>query len=482
MGRSFAPLATCAVLFLASTVGAAPPRPEVRCAGARLEGTGKATRAALTCEGEQASAGLVGGPCEGALDGLEQAFAAAESRGVCVTAGDSSGVRGLAADLLGTLRETLRPSPAASRCARAKLGAAGRLAHASLVCTARAWGKGPGAEAACVDRARSRLASAFRKAEGKHECLTTADATAVEGLVDAFVEHVVGLIGAAPVDLAATVDGDAVLVTWTAPDPSSGHTQVRLLRGLNAPPTGPDDPLATLLSTGSATSFRDSLAGLRPDTPETPRTYHYAVFGCPSVGPCEGVGSHTSLALSLVQALRAGGYVLYWRHPSATVCIDRTDLGTAASTTYPDWWKRCDAACTVDPVTATARQLSPAGVAQATAIGNFFRDQAIPVGRVVSSEFCRCVTASTLMNFGPAIEQDPGITFFVYDEPNRCAHALAHMAELPAAGTDTAVIGHAGFTCPLLDLLAMGEAAVYRPDGAGGAEYITRVTSDAWHP
>jgi phosphohistidine phosphatase SixA len=471
------------VLLLASTAGAAPPRPEVRCAGAKLEGTGKATRAALTCEGEQAGAGLFAGPCEGELDGIEQAFAAAESRGVCETAGDTSGVRGLAADLLASLREALRPSTAASRCARAKLGAAGRLGHASLACTARAWGKGPGVEVACLDRARSRLASAFRKAEGRHECLTTDDAASVEGLVDTFVADVVGLIGSAPVGLAASVDGNAVLATWTAPDPSSGHTQVRLLRGLNAPPTGPDDPLATLLYAGPATSFRDPLTGLLPDTPEVPRTYHYAVFGCPSIGSCEAMGSHATVTPTLAQALRAGGYVLYWRHPSATVCIDRTDLGTAASTTYPDWWKRCDAACSPpDPVTATARQLSATGVAQATAIGEFFRDQAIPVGRVLSSEFCRCVTAAELMNLGPAIEQDPGITFFVHDEPNRCAHALARVAEPPAPDTDTAVIGHAGFTCPILDSLAMGEAAVYRPDGAGGADYITRVPSDAWHP
>src|SRR5262249_40563791 len=215
------------------------------------------------------------------------------------------GAGGVAAVLREAVREALRPSTGASRCARAKLGAAGRLAHAGLQCTARAWGKGPGAEAACVDRARSRLASAFRKAEGKHECLTTGDAASVEGLVDAFVAHVVGLIVSAPVDLAANVDGDAVLVTWAAPDPSSGHTQVRLLRRPTPPPPDADDPLATLLYSGPETSLRDTLAGLRPDLPEAPRTYHYAVFGCPSVGPCEGVGSHTSLALSLVQALHA---------------------------------------------------------------------------------------------------------------------------------------------------------------------------------
>ena len=41
-----------------------------------------------------------------------------------------------------------------------------------------------------------------------------------------------------------------------------------------------------------------------------------------------------------------------------------------------------------------------------------------------------------------------------------------------AAGTNTALIGHAGFTCAVLQSLAWGEAAIFKPDGAGGTQFV----------
>ncbi len=282
-----------------------------------------------------------------------------------------------------------------------------------------------------------------------------------------------------PGELTAAIAGPDVVLVWNAPAP--GFTDVRLLRRLDEPPADAHDPSADLVYAGAATNAVHPVSQLLPSTDDTPRTYHYALFGCVAGTACDDGDARATLAPTLVQALRGGGYVLHWRHASATVCADATGLGLAATTAYPDWWKRCDATCPMgETPTATARQLNDTGVAEATAIGQTFAQQEIPVGRVVSSEFCRNVTTAELMAFGPAIEQRQDVTFFVYDEAGRCDASYALITAVPAAGTNTAVIGHAGFTCPVLQDLAWAEAAVFRPDGTGSALFIARVPWNAW--
>ncbi len=280
-----------------------------------------------------------------------------------------------------------------------------------------------------------------------------------------------------PDGLSAVLNGAEVVLAWT---PASG-TAVRLLRRLDVPPTDAFDPLSTLVYAGAAQSAAHPTAALLPSTAETVRTHHYAVFGCVADDDCEGIGSRTTLAPTLVEALRGGGYVLHWRHASANVCADDTALGTASTTGYPDWWKRCDAMCaTPQTTTATARQLNATGVTEATAIGDVFAQRGIPIGRVLSSEFCRNVATAELMAFGPPIEQRQDLTYFVHDEANRCAASYALIGQVPAAGTNTAMIGHAGFTCPILGDLAWSEAAVFKPDGTGAALLLGTVVWGDW--
>lgn len=282
----------------------------------------------------------------------------------------------------------------------------------------------------------------------------------------------------APMNLAATVNGVIVSLTWTSPDPASGNRMVRLLRRLNALPAGPNDPEATLVYSGAAASAADAVANLLPSTALQARTYFYAVYACTAELQCNLSASTTALVLDLAQALHAGGYVVHWRHASADVCQDNLALGNASTTTSPNWWKSCDSNC----ATATARQLNATGLTESISIGNALRQHAVPFGRVLSSEFCRNFTTAELMNLGPAIEQIPEITYFVYDEANRCANSQMLVAQAPAPGTNTAVIGHAGFPgfCPILGELAWAEAAVFKPDQVGGTMFIARVPAADW--
>lgn len=282
-----------------------------------------------------------------------------------------------------------------------------------------------------------------------------------------------------PHGLVATVQGSQVILTWSNADLCAGFTEVRIVRRLNAPPTGPDDPEATQVFQGPAIATAEPLLALLPNTPETARTYHYAVYGCTSTNFCNPAGSVATLTPTVVQCLLGGGYTLYFRHALATTCNDRTDLGTAATTTEPGWWTSCDPNC--PPAgDATARQIDPAGIVQATIAGMDMATRGIPVGRVISSEFCRCVTTADLLGFAPPTELDPGITFFVYDEFGRCMASLGLLAEVPTMGTNTILVGHVGMTCQLLGTLAVAEAMLYKPDGVGGSQYLTRIPYDTW--
>ena len=274
----------------------------------------------------------------------------------------------------------------------------------------------------------------------------------------------------------ATIDPGGIHLTWTNPNPPMTFAKVKLVRSLNAPPTGPDDATAALVYIGPAEATTDDSTVLLPNTPANPRTYFYRAYGCTQDDLCETQGSATQAAPTLIQCLGAGGYTLYWRHGTANQCSDATNLGTAQNTMFPDWWKSCDANC----ATATARQLSPAGVTEAMTVGSDVASRGVPIGRVRTTEFCRGVQTAQNMAFPPMIEQEQDLTPFVYEEPDPCAKTMAMIAVPPMAGTNTALVSHSHLMCPVLDQLLNAEAAIFKPDGAGGALFIARVPWNQW--
>ena len=280
-----------------------------------------------------------------------------------------------------------------------------------------------------------------------------------------------------PMNLTVKIIGKDVQLDWTkSVKPSS-----LVVRKLGSDPTGPNDPGASIVYVGTGETSTEPLRNLMPNTPTDPRTYHYAVYGCE--GACNGTPALASLTPTVVQCLAGGGYNLFWRHASADVCSDQTGLGTAANTSYADWWKRCDNNCPMGQMaTATARQLNATGMMEADAIGKSLTMRGISIGRMLSSEYCRALSTAQLMNVVPAasIEQKTEITYFVYDEANRCTNTMSLLAVEPPTGANTGMISHAGFVCPTVDSLAWSEAAIYKPDGMGGSTYITRVKWNEW--
>jgi hypothetical protein len=299
------------------------------------------------------------------------------------------------------------------------------------------------------------------------KCGTTAPSVAVSSPGDGGMS-----LGISGLTTTISADKQSLQLSWVTTAP-----RVKVLRTLNGPATGLTDPSATVVFDGAASSASERLDQLLPNLPLAARTYTYTAWGCLGA-TCSSVPATTTRALTLRQALQGGGYTLFWRHASAGVCTDNLTLGNASVTTTPNWWKSCDATCG----TATAEQLGTAAATELAAVQTFFQSNGIAVSRVLSSEFCRAVRTAQGFQFPPLVEQVPALTYFVYDEANRCRDASSLLNANPAMGTNVAHVGHSIYpaACPILDSLEPGEAAIYRPTLGAPPRYIARVNTAQW--
>jgi len=166
---------------------------------------------------------------------------------------------------------------------------------------------------------------------------------------------------------------------------------------------------------------------------------------------------------ALVSALRAGGFILYFRHAS-------TDFGQSdeSMTSFEDCAKQ--------------RNLTEKGRNEALAIGAAIRELKIPIGRVLASPFCRTVETATLA-FGQAeksmdLRGGPASS----NDINRYAGLRRQLSTSPTAGTTTVLLGHGN---PFRAVagpphLMEGEAAVIRPLGGERFEIAARIRADQW--
>lgn len=276
--------------------------------------------------------------------------------------------------------------------------------------------------------------------------------------------------------LTAVVSADTkrVELAWSTTAP-----RVKILRTLNVMASGPSDPAGTVVFDGAGASVSERLDALLPDMPLEARRYTYTAWGC--IGStCAATPTTAPFRFTLKQALKGGGYTLFFRHATATTCVDQTSLGNASTTSSPGWWRSCDATCG----TAKAAQLTPATSGpELAAVQTFFSTNGIPVSRVLSSEFCRAnATASGFALDAGVIEQVQALTYFAFDEPNRCRDATSLLNAQPAVGTNVVHVGHVEYpaACPVLDSLNFAEAAIYRPQLGAPPRYIARVGTTQW--
>lgn len=168
---------------------------------------------------------------------------------------------------------------------------------------------------------------------------------------------------------------------------------------------------------------------------------------------------------ALLQALRKGGHVLYFRHGKtdlATKDTDRTRLDDCS----------------------TQRQLSAQGQQEMKDIGRAFVALGIPVGGVRSSPYCRALDSARLA-FGKAQADDDLRHTVTADEATtrQRAQALERLlATPPAAGTNTVLAGHTGNLQEASGIWPSpeGVAVIFAPDGQGKARFVASVPPERW--
>jgi phosphohistidine phosphatase SixA len=170
---------------------------------------------------------------------------------------------------------------------------------------------------------------------------------------------------------------------------------------------------------------------------------------------------------ALVQALRGGGHVIYIRHT-------RTEREGA------------DQVSAVMGDCATQRMLSEAGWRDARAIGVAFRRLRIPVGDVISSQYCRAWQTADLA-FG-RYRQDAALNFEpaeTYTEAQIAAmrdRVRPLLARRPPQGRNTVLVGHDDPFEAATGVYPepMGVAFIIRPDGRGSFTLLADLTPDEW--
>ena len=173
--------------------------------------------------------------------------------------------------------------------------------------------------------------------------------------------------------------------------------------------------------------------------------------------------SESLAGAALLQALRGGGLILYFRHTS-------TDFGQNddAMSGYED--------C------ARQRNLTDGGRDEARRIGVAIKRLYIPIGDVLASPFCRTRETAQLI-FGratvaPAVRGGPARA----DSDDRYAELRKLLSTPPSRGTNLAIASHGNPFRAVTDTqyLAEGEAAVIRPLGAQGFRIVARIPKDGW--
>ena len=178
----------------------------------------------------------------------------------------------------------------------------------------------------------------------------------------------------------------------------------------------------------------------------------------------------------LVSALREGGHVIYIRHAKTT----------------KDWGDQVSPELNLSDC-STQRRLSDEGKAEAKQIGEGIKAAGIPVGDVISSDYCRAYNTADLafgtytknskLNFLPCVECTPE------DYKEYAARVSPLMSAKPEAGKNTFLVGHddpfQGVTMPVVPTQGiypapMGVAYVARPLGDGNFELVAKILPDQW--
>jgi phosphohistidine phosphatase SixA len=172
-------------------------------------------------------------------------------------------------------------------------------------------------------------------------------------------------------------------------------------------------------------------------------------------------------ATELVNALRQGGYIIYFRHAQT-------------EKDYADQINAVMGDC------SSQRMLSEVGWQQSKQIGEAFRKHQIPVGEVISSQYCRAWQTADLA-FGKYVKNGalnfPKAEDYTDEQVAQMkAQLMPLLTAVPAQGTNTVIVGHDDLFEAATGIYPapQGMAYVVKPDGKGGFELVANMLPDQW--
>jgi len=182
---------------------------------------------------------------------------------------------------------------------------------------------------------------------------------------------------------------------------------------------------------------------------------------------------HTATSLpdeALVQALRQGGFTIYFRH-------EATDWSQSDHIQKAGDWLSCDG--------VRVRQLSKAGRQSAMDTGQAIAALGIPVGRVLASPYCRTIETARLMNLGKVEPTTDVVNMRVAEFfGGRSAvlkTARALLAQAPQKSTNTLIVAHGNVAQAATPVYPdEGEGLVFEADDQDGFRFVGRLKPADW--
>lgn len=174
--------------------------------------------------------------------------------------------------------------------------------------------------------------------------------------------------------------------------------------------------------------------------------------------------------LNLIAALKQGGYNIYFRHA-------QTDWAQDDYINKAGDWNSCDP--------AQVRQLSTEGKQVASNVGAALRVLGIPVGKVFSSPYCRCVQTAEFLGVGPVTTTTDVMNLRVAEyfggRDAIVKRAQKRLSTDPATGTNNIFVAHGNVAREATPVYpGEAEAVVFRPDRKGGFSLVARITPEKW--
>jgi phosphohistidine phosphatase SixA len=172
---------------------------------------------------------------------------------------------------------------------------------------------------------------------------------------------------------------------------------------------------------------------------------------------------------ALLSALKKGGHIIYFRHAQTTKdYADQADPKMSL--------KNCE----------SQRKLSDVGIQQAKEIGATFTVKSIPVGQVITSEYCRAWKTADLA-FGKH-QKNSKLNFLPFEDYTDAqvqemkTNLMPLLTAVPPSGKNTVIIGHDDVFEAATGIYPdpQGMAYVLTPDGKGGLELQANMLPEEW--